>query len=98
MQQAVDGLESEKHGGSGDKGRLSQRSQRLGLAVSEAVIGIGRLQRPAHGEQIDEGSPRIHDRVHQRGQYADRTGSEPGRQLGHNQQGRCHDGSGSRDP
>ena len=40
MHQPFDRLERQEPGGAGDKGRLSQRGQRLGLAVAKAVLAV----------------------------------------------------------
>ena len=49
--QAVDRARDEQHDRADDQCGLRQAAERLGFAVAKAVVVIGRLERPAHGEQ-----------------------------------------------
>ena len=42
MQQAVDGVEHQEHRRPGDERRLPEPGERLGLAMTESVLVVGR--------------------------------------------------------
>ena len=71
VEQAVDALQQHQYGRAGDEGRLCQASQRLGLAVAEAVFLVGGFECIANGEQVDDRGGGVHQRVDQAGQQAD---------------------------
>ena len=91
MEQTVHRLQAQEGRRAGDEGRLPEGGEGLGLAVTEAVLGVRRLQGPVHREQVEQGGPRVQGRVDQGGQHAHRPGGEPGRELGGDQQGRGRD-------
>ena len=79
----------------GDEAGLHQPRQRLGLAMAEAVIGVGRDQRLADGEEGDQRAHEVERGVDQRRQHAHRVGHPPSRRLGHDQHHRHrHRGEG----
>ena len=82
MQEAVAHREQQPAARGGDEAGLRQPGQRLGLAVAEAVVGVGRRQRLADGDEGDQRGHEVERRIDQRRQHADRIGEQPGRGLG----------------
>ena len=56
----------------GDEGALRQARQRLGLAMAEAMLGIGGRQRLMDGEHIERGGEKIERGIRQAGQHRHR--------------------------
>jgi hypothetical protein len=81
MQQPVHRVQDQEYRRTGDERRLHQSRQRLGLAVAEAVLAVGRLQGVMHRQQVDDGCRHVHHRIHQRSQYADRSGQQAAASL-----------------
>jgi hypothetical protein len=65
MYQSVEGMQHQEYRRAGNEGGLGQARQRLGLAVTEAVLLVGGHQRIANREQIDERGGDIHHGVDQ---------------------------------
>ena len=86
--QPFDGLKGDQYCTHPDKQCLSHAGQRLGLAVTVAVIFIGGAQGVMHGQQIEKRGHAIEQRVGQPGEHADRATEPPGDGLGHDQQTR----------
>ena len=53
-QDAADRLDHQEQRRGGDEGALRQARQRLGLAMAEAMLGIGRGQRLADGDRLSD--------------------------------------------
>ena len=88
---AARGLEQDEYRRAGDEGRLTEAGKRLCLAVSEPVLGVGRLQGVVHGDEVDQGRHHVHHRIDQRRKNADRAGEHPGRRLDGNENARHRD-------
>ena len=85
---AADRLDDEEDRRRGDEDRLAKPRQRLRLAVAEAVLAVRRLERVAHGKQVDERGENVHHRIGERREQAHGIGHEPGTELGGDHQ-RC---------
>ena len=95
VEQPVDGLKDQEAGRPRDECRLPETGQGLGLAVSEAVFLVCRLEGVANGEQVDHGRERIHGGIHQRRQHCYRTRQQGSRKLGDDEHEGCrHRSSG----
>ena len=79
-------LDHQEQGRRGNEGALGQARQRLGLAVAEAVLGIGGGQCLANGEQVQAGGEKIECRIGKAGQHRHRMGGEIGHRLDRHQQ------------
>jgi hypothetical protein len=76
MQQALDGLLADQRRRGEHQARLGQAGEGLGLAVAEAVLGVGRGGGVAHGEEGHQRGDQVQAAVGQRGQHGHRmTGS-----------------------
>ena len=62
MHQAVDHRQQQRAARGGDEARLRHARQRLGLAVAEAVIRVGRDQGLADGEEGDQRAHQVERR------------------------------------
>ena len=83
--QSLDGFGHQQERRAADEGALHKPGQRLRLAVAETMLAVGRRQRVAHGEQIDEGHDDVERRIHQRGHHGDGTRQQIGDGLDHHQ-------------
>ena len=75
----------------GDDDDLDQRGERLGLAVAEAVIVVGRARGDADSEQGDQRGEQIEAGVGERAQHRHRAGLERGKGLEREQEERGAD-------
>ena len=91
-------LDDEKDRRSGDKGSLHHGSQRLGLAVPEAMLAVGGHQGVAHRDQVHQRGRCIEQRVDKSREDADRIGQEEGHQLHHDEQQGRRDRGGCGQP
>ena len=85
IQEAVDDGHADADRRSGDEAGLRHAGQRLGLAVAEAMLGVGRRERLANGEESDERRHEVERGVDQGRQHAHRAGEQPRRRLGRDQ-------------
>ena len=85
IDQALAHRQQQRAARSGDEAGLHQARQRLGLAMAEAVVGVGRDQRLADGEERHQRAHEVERGVDQRRQHAHRIGDPPRRQLGGDQ-------------
>jgi len=77
----VPGLEDEEDRGARDEGRLAQPGERLRLAMTEAVLAVGRHERVANGHEIDDGGSDIEQRIDEGGEERHRIGHQIGADL-----------------
>ena len=91
-------LGEQQHRAAGDEGRLAEHRQRLGLAVAEAMLAVGRAHRMAHRDQVDQRRGGIEQRVDKARQQRDRAGFEPGGEFDRDQQRRDRDRGVGRQP
>ena len=91
MDQPVAGLEHDEDHRCGDERRLAEAGQRLGLAVPEAMLAVGRGQRVADGEERDQRGHGVDARIGERGQHGHRIGHQPRHHLHGDQRQRDRD-------
>ena len=93
LDDAADRLDDEEDRRRCDEDRLAEPCQRLRLAMAEAVFAVRRLERLAHGEEVDERGEHVHHRVGERREQAHGIRGKPGAELGGDHQG----GGGNRE-
>ena len=81
LEDAADRLDDEEDRRRADEERLAEARQRLRLAVPEAMLAVRRLERLAHGKQVDERGEHVHHRIGQRRKDADGIRGKPGTEL-----------------
>ena len=77
-QDAAHALNHQEQSRGADEGPLRQTCQRLGLAMAEAVFGVGGCQRRADGDEIEPGGEKIQRRIRQARQHRHRMRGEIG--------------------
>ena len=68
VQEPLHGAEADEHRGDGDHDHLDERGKRLGLAVPEAVVVVGRRSGDTNAKQHDEAGDQIQRRCPQASQ------------------------------
>jgi len=92
IEQPLNSLDHQKQRRSGDEGALRQPRQRLGLAMTEAMLLVGRGKRFVNGEHIEGGGKKIERGVGKAGQHRHGMGEEIGEGLDRHQKQRNADG------
>ncbi len=93
VDQADDRLVADEQRRQGDQDDLDQGSERLRLAVAEAMVGVGRRRGDADTHQNDEAGKQIEAAVRQRSEHRHRGGFDGGPNLQTNERDR-HDDTG----
>ena len=89
-------FDGQEQRGRGDERALCQARQRFGLAMAKAVLGIGRRQRMADCQHVEQRGQKIERRVRHAGQHRHRVRCEIGPGLDHHQEGRHRHGGDGR--
>ena len=75
------GAEADEHRGDGDDDHLDERGKRLGLAVPEAVVVVGRRSSDTNAKQDDEAGDQIQRAVRQGAKHRHRMESAERRRI-----------------
>jgi len=86
------GFDHQKQRGARDERALRETCQWLGLAVTEAMLAIGRRQGVPHGQEVDSRTDEVETGIGERGHHRDRPRDHEGNGLQKNEKARDADG------